>query len=82
MTALLSIAGCALLFLGIWGVTVTMPTKLSAVRAIKAAYARDGAGGKMHMHIEPGMMHCYASAPVFRESRCDFNKQIALLRQM
>ena len=30
MTALLSIAGCALLFLGIWGVTVTMPTKLLA----------------------------------------------------
>ena len=49
---------------------------------IKAAYARDGAGGKMHMHIEPGMMHCYASAPVFRESRRDFNKQIALLRHM
>lgn len=29
-TFLLSIAGCALLFLGIWGVTVTMPTKLLA----------------------------------------------------
>ena len=30
MTALLSIAGCVLLFLGIWGVTVTLPTKLLA----------------------------------------------------
>ncbi|MBQ9198035.1 MAG: hypothetical protein IJ157_12480 [Clostridia bacterium] len=30
LTILLSIAGCALLFLGIWGVTVTMPTKLLA----------------------------------------------------
>lgn len=50
--------------------------------AIKDSYARDGAGGKMHMHIEPGMMHCYASAPVFRESRRDFNKQIALLKQI
>lgn len=30
LTILLSIAGCVLLFLGIWGVTVTMPTKLLA----------------------------------------------------
>ena len=30
LTVLLSLAGCALLFLGIWGVTVTMPTKLLA----------------------------------------------------
>ena len=30
MTLLLAIAGCALLFLGIWGVTVTMPTALLA----------------------------------------------------
>ena len=30
MTLVLSIAGCALLFLGIWGVTVTMPTALLA----------------------------------------------------
>ena len=27
LTILLSLAGCALLFFGIWGVTVTMPTK-------------------------------------------------------
>ena len=50
--------------------------------AIKAGYTRAGAGGKMHMHIEPGMMHCYASAPVFRESRRDFNRQITLLRHV
>lgn len=30
LTILLSLAGCVLLFLGIWGVTVTMPTKLLA----------------------------------------------------
>lgn len=30
VTLLLSVAGCALLFLGIWGVTVTMPTRLLA----------------------------------------------------
>ena len=30
MTLALSVAGCVLLFLGIWGVTVTMPTALLA----------------------------------------------------
>ena len=30
LTLLLSLVGCALLFLGIWGVTVTMPTRLLA----------------------------------------------------
>ena len=30
MTLMLSAAGCALLFLGIWGVTVTLPTRLLA----------------------------------------------------
>ena len=50
--------------------------------AIENSYKRDGSGGKMHMHREPGMMHCYASAPVFKESRRDFNRQITLLRQM
>ena len=30
MTAILSAAGCVLLFLGIWGVTVTLPTGLLA----------------------------------------------------
>ena len=50
--------------------------------AIKRSYVRDGAGERLHMHIEPGMMHCYASAPVFKESRRDFSKQITLLRQL
>lgn len=54
----------------------------AVAEAIKHSYARDGSGGKMHMHIEPGMMHCYASAPVFKESRRDFGKQIALLRRL
>ena len=30
MTVMLSLAGCVLLFLGIWGVTVTLPTALLA----------------------------------------------------
>ena len=50
--------------------------------AIQHGYERGGAAEKMHMHIEPGMMHCYASAPVFKESRRDFGQQIALLRQI
>ena len=29
-----------------------------------------------------GLMHCYASAPVFKESRRDFGKQIALLKRL
>ena len=49
--------------------------------AIRSSYERDGAGERLHMHIEPGMMHCYASAPVFKESRRDFGKQIALLKR-
>ena len=50
--------------------------------AIQHSYVQAGTGEKMHMHMEPGMMHCYASAPVFRESKRDFGKQIALLRQI
>ena len=50
--------------------------------AIRQSFARDGAGERMHMHIEPGMMHCYAAAPVFRESRRDFNKEIKRLKRM
>jgi hypothetical protein len=55
---------------------------MAAAEAIRSSYIRDGAGERMHMHIEPGMMHCYACAPVFKESRRDFNKQIALLKQI
>ena len=50
--------------------------------AIRQRFVRDGVGERLHMHIEPGMMHCYASAPVFRESRRDFNRQIAWLKQL
>ena len=46
--------------------------------AIEKAYARDGA--VLHMHREPGMMHCYACAPVFPESKRDYNKQLSLIR--
>ena len=47
---------------------------------IQKAYRRDGA--VLHMHKEPGMMHCYACVPVFPESKRDFNKQIELIAMM
>lgn len=50
--------------------------------AIRMAYQKAGAGDKFHLHIEPGMMHCYACAPVFKESRRDFNRQIELLNAL
>ena len=49
---------------------------------LKNSYARDSVGERLHLHIEPGMMHCYASAPVFKESRRDFGKQIEMLEQL
>ncbi|MBQ8161837.1 MAG: alpha/beta hydrolase [Clostridia bacterium] len=48
--------------------------------AIEKAFARDGA--VLHMHREPGMMHCYACAPVFPESKRDYQKQIELLKRI
>ena len=48
--------------------------------AIQRSFERDGA--MLHMHKEPGMMHCYACAPVFPESKRDYNKQIELIANM
>ncbi|MBR1759215.1 MAG: alpha/beta hydrolase fold domain-containing protein [Lachnospiraceae bacterium] len=48
--------------------------------AIQKAYRRDGA--VLHMHKEPGMMHCYACTPVFPESKRDYYKQIELIANM
>lgn len=50
--------------------------------AIRNRYSKDGVEERLHMHIEPGMMHCYASAPVFKESKRDFSKQVAWLKQV
>ena len=46
--------------------------------ALESAFARDGA--VLHMHREPGMMHCYACAPVFPESRRDYHRQLEWIR--
>ena len=62
--------------------SVLYPFCAAVADAIENSYTRDGSGGKMHMHRESGMMHCYASAPVFKEGRRDFDKQIILFRHM
>ena len=59
----------------------TEETCYAAAGAIRAAYERGGCAGRLRMHMEPGMMHCYACAPVFPESRRDFGEQIRLLRE-
>ena len=43
------------------------------------SYNRDHSSEKMHMHIEPGAMHCYAMKPFFPESKRDYDRQIKLL---
>lgn len=48
--------------------------------AYTKAYKRDGSSEKMHMHIEPDGIHCYALMQVFPESRRDYNKQIQILQ--
>ena len=48
--------------------------------AIQKAYDRDGA--VLYMHREPGMMHCYACAPVFPESKRDYRKQIEWIKRI
>ena len=48
--------------------------------AVEKAYTRDSA--VLHMHREPGMMHCYACAPVFPESKRDYHKQIERIKQI
>lgn len=48
----------------------------------RKAYEKADAGEKLHLHIEPGLMHCYAIMPVFKESRRDYYKQIRWLKNM
>ena len=38
-------------------------------RAYKAAYDRAGVGDRLHIHIQPEMMHGYSCMPVFLESK-------------
>ncbi len=51
-------------------------------RAYKAAYARAGEGNRLHIHIQPEMMHGYSCVPVFPESKKSFNEAIQLLNKV
>ena len=46
----------------------------------KRAFQKSGAGDKIHIHIQPGMMHCYACMPIFPECREAYRQQIKLIR--
>jgi len=48
-------------------------------RAYRAAYAKAGVSDRLHIHIQPEMMHGYSCVPVFPESRESFNEAIRLL---
>ena len=51
-------------------------------RAYRAAYAKAGAEDRLHIHIQPEMMHGYSCIPVFPESRRSFNEAIRLLNEV
>jgi len=48
--------------------------------AYRTAYERAGAADRLHIHIQPEMMHGYSCMPVFPESRECFDEAIRLLR--
>lgn len=48
-------------------------------RAYREAFERAGCENKLHIHIEPGMMHGYSSIPVFPESKRSYYEIIRLL---
>ena len=52
------------------------------VRAYKIAYDRAGIGDRLHIHIQPKMMHGYSSVPVFPESKRCFEEAIKLLNEI
>lgn len=52
------------------------------VRAYKIAYDRAGIGDRLHIHIQPKMMHGYSSVPVFPESKRCFEEAIKLLNEV
>lgn len=52
------------------------------VRAYRAAYDEAGAGDRLHIHIQPEMMHGYSCVPVFPESRKCFDEAIRLLKEV
>ena len=41
-----------------------------------------GAGDKLHIHIQPKMMHGYSCVPVFPESKRCFNEAVRMLNEV
>ena len=52
------------------------------VRAYREAYDKAGAGDKLHIHIQPKMMHGYSCVPVFPESKRCFNEAVRMLNEV
>ena len=52
------------------------------IRAYRTAYVKAGVGDRLHIHIQPQMMHGYSCLPVFPESKQSFNKSIRLLNEV
>ena len=48
----------------------------------KRAFRRSGSADKIHIHIQPGMMHCYACMPIFPECKKAYRQQIKLIRMV
>ena len=46
------------------------------------AFTRHGSVDKLHIHIQPGMMHCYACMPIFPECKKVYRQQIDLIKKM
>ena len=47
--------------------------------AYKRAFERDGVADRLHIHIQPGMMHCYSSIPIFPESKRSYYESVELI---
>lgn len=52
------------------------------IRAYRKAYEEAGVGDRLHIHLQPGMMHGYSSVPVFPESKRCFYETIRLLNEV
>ena len=52
------------------------------VRAYRVAYDKAGVSDRLHIHIQPEMMHGYSCMPVFPESKKSFQEALRLLREV
>lgn len=50
--------------------------------AYERRYAECGVAERLHLSIQPGMMHAYACLPVFKESKHAYAEQLAFLNAL